>query len=237
VNYAELTMQEEDPCDNDLLGRARRAVDENDLAYAKFLYMEALAIDQQNNEARTELHRLRENVPAESNFSKIKFAYHALRILLLKVVSNYDGVISAAENLLEIAPHSNFALKSIFLAAHAAKYHKLVVLIAERVREAGCDIADLVIMAKSFLNEKIFDQAIKIAKEVEPIEPDNEEIKEILWKASVEKHANSDVQLMTAGADKRFIPPKIDAEKIFIASHRDAKDDKRLPDQKQQVGK
>ncbi|MDR1413615.1 MAG: hypothetical protein LBI56_01600 [Puniceicoccales bacterium] len=219
-------QDQEEQAENEILTRARRAIEEKDPAYAKFLYREALEINPQDNAARTELHRLREAVPEEDSvFSRARFALHALRMFFHKATANHNGMIRDAEDLLDIYRMSSFAMKSMLRAAYAAKYYKLVTFVAKRVIELGADIDDLIVIAKSFLNEKIFDQAASVAKEVAAIDPENEEAKGILWQASVEKHMNSDVQLVTAGGENRFVPPKVDANKIFIASHKETKGD------------
>jgi tetratricopeptide (TPR) repeat protein len=226
-------QNQEEHEENDILTRAKRAMDENDPAYAKFLYKAALLINPQDNAARMELHRMRETVPSDDSiFSKVKFIFHALKMLFHRITLNHNGMIREAENLLDIDKMNSFALKSMLHAAYSAEYYKLVTLISKRIIEMGAEIDDLIIIAKSFLNEKIFDQAAKVAKEATTIDPENEEAKGILWQVSVEKHMNSDVQLVTAGGDKRFVPPKVDANKIFIASHKETKDSKKGDDGK-----
>ncbi|MDR1401649.1 MAG: hypothetical protein LBI81_01665 [Puniceicoccales bacterium] len=218
-------QNQQEQAENDILTRARRAIGESNFTYAKFLYKGALEINPQDNAARYELHKLREAVSDDvSIFGKAKFAFHALKMLFHRITLNHNGMIREAENLLDIDKTSNFALRSMLHAAYSAGYYKLVTFISKQVIELGSGIDDMIIIAKSFLNEKIFDQATKIAKEAAAIDPENEEAKGILWQASVEKHINSDVQLITAGGEGRFVPPKVDATKIFIASHKEAND-------------
>ncbi|MDR1433162.1 MAG: hypothetical protein LBI61_02365 [Puniceicoccales bacterium] len=219
-------MQRQKQSDGDILQRAKRAIEENDFAYARFLYEEALSIDPQDTVARAELHRLRDIAPKEDvPFAKLRTACHALGILLNRGLSKHAKVVDAAERLLDINARSKFAFKSMLYAAYGAGYYKLAIFASQKVLELGAEIEDLIIIAKSFLGEKIFDQAAKFAKEATKVDPQNEEAKDVLWKASVERHMNSEVQLVTAGSEKRFVPPKIDANKIFIASHKDEKND------------
>jgi tetratricopeptide (TPR) repeat protein len=218
-------MQEKDHRESDVLSRAKKAIDGNDFSYARFLYSEALSVDPQNNAARSELYKMREAMPHDfSAMDKIKFAYHALKILLSKALANYDQIIGEAEKLLDIVPDSNFAMRSILQAASGARYYKLVIFAAEKIKESELNPEELILAAQAYLNEKIFDRATKIAKLAVEVDPENEEAKEVLWKSSVERHMNSDVQLVTADGDKRFVPPKVDKDKIFIASHKDDKD-------------
>ncbi|MDR1528218.1 MAG: hypothetical protein LBS22_01355 [Puniceicoccales bacterium] len=207
--------------ESDILARAQKAIDEEeDLIYAKFLYREALAINPQDISARTAMHELREKLPVSTSvFDRIGFVFFAIKLLICKVRESYDQVIDAAENLLDINPSSEFALRNILYAAYGAGYHKLVIFVSQKVMKMGAELEDLIVIARSYLNEKIFDQAAKIAKEAVELDPANEEAKDILWKSSVEKHMNSDVALVTADGNKRFVPPKVDADKIFIASH------------------
>jgi tetratricopeptide (TPR) repeat protein len=216
-----------------ILARARRAVDERELEYARFLYLEALRVNPQDNTAREELHKLMESMRSGSAIlDKIKFTYYALKILANRAMANYCKVIDAAENLLEINEMSEFGLKSMMHAAYNAGYYKLAIFVSQKVIDVGAGTDDMMVIAKAFLQERIFDKAAKIAKEIAASDPENEEAKDILWKASVEKHMNSEVQLVTAGMDRRFVPPKIDADKIFIASHKEADGDKKNGDKK-----
>jgi tetratricopeptide (TPR) repeat protein len=217
---------EEQPADG-ILTRAKLAVDERDFDYARFLYGEALTIDPQNNDARSALHNLRELVGYDDSLlNGIAIAYHSLALMVKYAMAHYDDAIREAEKLLDVSPNSPFALRSILRSAHRAGYSKLGTFIAEKVMEAECAVEDLTIIAKAFLDEKMFDQAAKVAKEIAEIDPENEVAKDILWKSSVEKHMNSDVQLVTADGANRFIPPKVDQEKIFIASHSEKNDAK-----------
>ncbi|MDR2737922.1 MAG: hypothetical protein LBB18_03220 [Puniceicoccales bacterium] len=226
-------MQGEEHPESEILIRARRAMGENDFVYARFLYTEALAIDPQNNAARARLHRLRESISGGNSVIKgIKTAFYALKIFFHKTTAKYDRVIDDVENLLNVSPTSNFGLRAMLHAAYEAGYYKLAIFAAEKIGEIGMEMEDLLVVAKSYLNEKVFDKAIKVAKDVSEVDPENEEAKDILWKSSVEKHMNSDVTLVTAGGDKRFVPPKIDSDKIFIASHKEEKDGKKKDDKK-----
>jgi tetratricopeptide (TPR) repeat protein len=217
-------MNSDEKSDGDVLARARRAVDDCDFDYARFLYREALAIDQQNNEAREELHKLNADAQvAAQAANRLKVVFLTLKILFHRALANYNEMIASAEDLFEIVPDSDFAMRSILHAAHSAGYYKLVTFVAEKIISSGCAVEELVMIARAFLNEKIFDQAAKIAKNATEIDPENDEAKDILWKASVEKHMNSNVPLITAGENQRFVPPKVDAEKIFISSHKDEK--------------
>ncbi|MDR2603447.1 MAG: hypothetical protein LBC11_02720 [Puniceicoccales bacterium] len=212
-------MQEEET-ESDILIRAQKAVDDGDFIYAKFLYREALTINPQDIVARTAMHELREKVfTSSSMLDRIGFIFSAIKLLIYKAKGSYDQVINAAEDLLDISPSSEFAFKNILYAAYGAGYHKLVIFASQKVTEMGAESEDLIVIARSYLHEKIFDQAAKVAKEAMELAPDSEEAKDILWKSSVEKHMNSDVALVTADGNKRFVPPKVDAEKIFIASH------------------
>jgi tetratricopeptide (TPR) repeat protein len=223
-----MQQEEQEQPESEILLRAKKAIDENNRVYARFLYREALSIDPQDNAARAELHKLREGIPIDdSAFSKIKFVFGMIKVVMYKILSDHDSVITASEQLLDIIPDSSFALASMLNAADKAGYHKIITFLSEKIRDGGCTLEDLVIIARAFLNEKMFDQSAKVAKEATDIDPENEDAKDILWQASIEKHANSDVTLVTAGGEKRFIPPKIDAEKIFIASHKEEKDDKK----------
>ncbi|MDR2432874.1 MAG: hypothetical protein LBD34_03940 [Puniceicoccales bacterium] len=212
-------MQKEET-ESDILVRAQKAIDDGDVIYAKFLYRESLAINPQDITARTAMHELRKKIPASiSVFDRIRFIFSAIKLLICKAKKSYDQVINVAENLLDINPSSEFALRNILYAAYGAGYHKLVIFVSQKVMEIGVELEDLVVIAQSYLNEKIFDQAAKVAKEAIELDPSSEEARDILWKSSVEKHMNSDVALVTADGNKRFVPPKVDAEKIFIASH------------------
>ncbi|MDR1457339.1 MAG: hypothetical protein LBI47_00565 [Puniceicoccales bacterium] len=212
-------MQEEET-ESDILARAQRAIDDGDFIYAKFLYREALAINLQDIAARTAMHELRGKFPASiSVLDKIRFVFSAIKLLICKAKRSYDQVINAAENLLDIDPSSEFALRNILHAAYGAGYHKLAIFVSQKVMAMGAELENLIVIAQSYLNEKIFDQAAKVAKEAMELDPASEEARDILWKSSVEKHMNSDVALVTADGNKRFVPPKVDAEKIFIASH------------------
>ncbi|MDR2778702.1 MAG: hypothetical protein LBB16_00220 [Puniceicoccales bacterium] len=225
-------MQEEET-ENNILIRAQKAIDENDFIYAKFLYHEALAINPQDTAARSAMYRLRDKFSISTSiFDGIRLIFFSLKVLIHKVRKSYDKVINAAENLLDINPTSAFAFKNILHAAYGAGYYKLVIFVSQKIIEMGAEIEDLVAIAQSYLNEKIFDQAAKIAKEVTELDPTNEDAKDILWKSSVEKHMNSDVALVTADGNKRFVPPRVDANKIFITSHashneQEEKDDRR----------
>ncbi|MDR2628924.1 MAG: hypothetical protein LBC30_02970 [Puniceicoccales bacterium] len=212
-------MQEEET-ENDILARAQKAIDDDDFIYAKFLYREALAINPQDTAARTAMHELRKKIPVSTSvFDGIKFIFLAIKLLICKAKRNYDQVINIAENLLDISPSNEFALRNILYAAYEGGYYKLVIFVSQKVMEMEIELEDLIVIAQSYLNEKLFDQASKIAKEAMELDPANEEAKDILWKSSVEKHMNSDVALVTADGNKRFVPPKVDADKIFIASH------------------
>jgi tetratricopeptide (TPR) repeat protein len=210
--------------EDDIMQRAKEASEEGNFAYAEFLYREAIGLDPQNVAAREKLYKLLESAERkESVFDKIKIGYHILRILVHRCFSNHDGVIAASGDVLATNPNSDFGLKSMIRAAYAAKYYKLVTFLGEKMMEGGCEVEDLLMIARSFFNENMPDRAVKISREIIAIDPENEEAKDMIWKASVERHMNSDVKLVTAGGGG-FVPPKIDAEKIFIASHREKKD-------------
>jgi tetratricopeptide (TPR) repeat protein len=219
-------MHGEEQTEDEILTRARKAIAENDLAYARFLYCEALAVNPQNNAARAELHKLRETAKGGNSFANaVKFAYYASKIFFHRAVAKYDKIIDDAENLLNVSPTSRFGFRAILHAAHDAGYYKLAIFVAEKIKGIDSDTGDLLAMARAYLNEKIFDKSAKIAKEISEMDPENEEAKDLLWKSSVEKHMNTEVTLVTAGGDRRFVPPKIDSDKIFIASHKDEKKD------------
>jgi tetratricopeptide (TPR) repeat protein len=212
-------IMQEEVTESDILVRAQRAINDDDFTYAKFLYREALVINPQDIAARTAMHELRRKSSVSTSlFDGIRFVFFAIKLLICKANGSYDQVINAAEKLLDINPASEFALRNILYAAYGAGYHKLAIFVSQKVMAAGAELEDLVVIAHSYLNEKIFDQAAKIAKEAMELDPANEEAKDILWKSSIEKHMNSNVSLVTADGNKRFVPPKVDADKIFIAS-------------------
>lgn len=204
-----------------VLTRAKQAHKEGDIAYARFLCKEAITINPNNTTAWELLFNLRTQSNANNVIKTIKFGYFFLKLLIHIAMKRYIFALYEAYNMLGTNPTSNIALQQIIRIANKAGYYRLIIAIYEHEENIFNEIDDLIIVARAYLSEKIFDRSAKIAKECTLIAPDNEELKDILWKASVERHMNSDVALVTSDNNTRFVPPKIDAEKIFISSHKD----------------
>lgn len=216
-----MTEELQSECEDYVLTRAKQALQEGNVAYAKFLCQEAITIDPQHVAAWKLLFKLQTQSNVNKAIKTAQFIYFSLKLLIHNALKDYRAALYDACHILNVAQNSNFAMLQIIRAASKAQYYKLVVAIYENEENLINAVDDLIIVAKSYLAEKIFDSAAKIAKEATVIAPDNEELKDILWKASVEKHMNSNVSLVTSDNNTRFVPPKIDTEKIFISSHKD----------------
>ena len=139
-------------------------------------------------------------------------------MLVHKNMSQYGCAIADIEKMLDAKPSSEFATMSMMHIAYDAGYNKLVIFVYDNTKDdIQYELDDMIIIASAYLNEKILDKAAKVAKDATLIDPDNEKAKDILWKASVWKHMNSEASLVTVDGNNRFVPPKIDAEKIFIS--------------------
>ena len=214
------TKTHSDDSTNFTVERAKKAILDGNLDYALFLYRETLAAEPENITVRSEMHKLRKSLAQESNFTtSLKSFFLTLKIAIDQAMSKNDLIIKDCEHLLDLQPNNVFALKTLLQTSSNLGYDKLTIFLADEVLETDHDVEDIIIIAKAFLNEKILDKASKIAKEGLDVDPDNEELKDIVWKASVEKHTNTSTPLVTA-EDNRFIPPKIDTNKIFISSHK-----------------
>ena len=212
--------------DSQIVLRAKQAVADGDIKYAKFLYNEALAIDPQDVVARKELHNMRkaEKRP-NAVLSNLSFFINLCKMLVHKNMSQYGCAIADIEKMLDAKPSSEFATMSMMHIAYDAGYNKLVIFVYDNTKDdIQYELDDMIIIASAYLNEKILDKAAKVAKDATLIDPDNEKAKDILWKASVWKHMNSEASLVTVDGNNRFVPPKIDAEKIFISSHKAEKE-------------
>lgn len=216
-----MTEDIQSECEDHVVIRAKQALQEGNIPYAKFLCKEAITIDPQHVQAWKLLFKLK--TPSDTNkaIRTAKIVCILLKLLMHNALKNYQASLYDAYNIFNISPDNNFATLQMIRIAGKAQYYKLVIAIYENDENLINEIDDLIIIAKSYLAEKIFDRAAKIAKDASVIAPDNEELKDILWKASVERHMNSDVSLVTSDNNTRFVPPKIDTEKIFISSHKD----------------
>lgn len=88
--------------DSQIVLRAKQAVADGDIKYAKFLYNEALAIDPQDVVARKELHNMRkaEKRP-NAVLSNLSFFINLCKMLVHKNMSQYGCAIADIEKMLD----------------------------------------------------------------------------------------------------------------------------------------
>ena len=84
-------------------------------------------------------------------------------------------------------------------------------------------MSTLVEVVYAYIRSQDYPKAMLLGKELSQMYPDDESVKDALLKASVERHNHSDVTLMTAGGENRFVPPKIETDKIVLQSHKENK--------------
>lgn len=218
---------------NPLLERANVVLADGDSKYAMFLYREALKKEPENTEIRAALHKLRRSIRenTRSIFSLIKQWYLQMKILYQKR-HNVPActMIDTIESWLDYDPNNFVGYRMIAQTALEAKMYILADFSINEIPEENRIREDLLILARAAMEQKKFDQSLKIANSILESDPDDPEAKDIVWKSSVDKHMSPKVELVMADGIKRMAPPHVDAAQIVMTNPKT--DDKNKKEEK-----
>ncbi len=213
----------DDDINNDpLLERARIVLADGNDKYAMFLYREALKKCPDNLAIRAELHKLRKSVHpinTRSIFSLLKQLYIQIQILYQKRHKSPSWkILDSIESFIDCNPHHFDGYRMLAAAATNAKIYTLAEFSINEIPEEERTRDDLLTIAVSLLEQKKFDQSLKIANALLEKFPEDIEIQDIIWKSSVDKQMYQKVDLVMADGIKRMAPPKVNASEIVMSN-------------------
>ncbi|MDR2436288.1 MAG: hypothetical protein LBD33_03205 [Puniceicoccales bacterium] len=214
-----------------LLERAKTVSSDGDFQYAEFLYREILKKYPEDVDIRRELHKLRKLVHfrARTVAALIKQAFVFLKIKYLrKKNAPVWRIFDEIERFFDGSPSSAIGYRNLSEVAFEAKMYGTVEFAIQAIPEERRSRLDSIRLANTFFEEKKFDDAVRIANSLLENDPDDEEAKDIVWRASVDKSINKNVNLVMAEGCGAFIPPKVDASQIVVSTpKRDGEDGRR----------
>ena len=218
------TQEEASINEHSLLMHARQAIRSHQYGYAMFLFREALKKKPDDLESRKEMHELRHLFKQKIGWWE-RWTLFSLRcqVLLQNSRGKYDAVIILCEKILDINNASAFAVRLLLQAALIQRYDALAIYIYESNLDVVFEMSTLVEVVYAYIRSQDYPKAMLLGKELSQMYPDDESVKDALLKASVERHNHSDITLMTAGGENRFVPPKIETDKIVLQTHKENK--------------
>jgi tetratricopeptide (TPR) repeat protein len=226
-------MEEEIDIDP-LLERAKTVVSDGDFQYAEFLYREILKKYPGNVDIRCELHRLRKLVhfKARTLAALTKQMFVSLRIWYLrkKHVPTWR-ILEEIERFFDGDPSSIVGYRHMSEVAFGAELYGVAEFAIQAIPQERRSRSDLLRLADTFFEEKKFDDAVRVANSMLESDPDDEEAKDMMWRASVDKSINKNVNLVMVDGCNSFVPPKVDASQIVMSNQkREDEDEKRDAD-------
>jgi tetratricopeptide (TPR) repeat protein len=211
----------EEANDDPLLERVKTVCSDGDFRYAMFLYREILKKHPGNLEIRTDLHKLRRSV----RYKLRTLGALIKRMLILLKVSYLRKKHAAAwrildeiEGLMDGDPASIIGYRCLSEAAFEAKFHDVVEFAIRAIPQEKRLRSDWLRLANGLCTMKKFDDAVQVANFLLEGDPSDEEAKDILWRASVDKSINKNVNLMMVDGCGAFVPPKVDASEIVVSN-------------------
>lgn len=211
-----------------LLERAKTVLADGDLGYAVFLYREILKKYPEDVKIRQELHKLRKSVQSQSKniFFFLKKVFTLIQLFVLqKRKFSASQIIDKIEELIDYDPTNLSGYRKIASIAKGAKMYNLLEFTINEIPIEERTYEDNILLARAFLEQKKFNQSLKVANLILENDPDNEEAKDIVWQSSVDKSMNKNLDLVMAGGLKKFSPPKVDASQIVLSNPQKRDDD------------
>ncbi|MDE6432195.1 MAG: hypothetical protein K2L13_02250, partial [Opitutales bacterium] len=129
-----------------------------------------------------------------------------------------SNIIDSIEDLLDYNPNNFDGYRMIATTAEKAKMYILAEFSINEIPEDARTQEDLLTLARSLLEQKKFDKSLKIANSILEKSPENADAKDIVWKSSVDKQINQNVDLVVADGIKQVAPPKVDASQIVMSN-------------------
>lgn len=115
-------------------------------------------------------------------------------------------------------PNNFDGCRMLAKAAMDEKLHKLAEFSINEIPEDMRTHDDLLVLAQALMEQKKFDQSLKIANSILENYPEDPDAKDIIWKSSVDKQMNQKVNLMMADGIKTVAPPRVDASQIVLSN-------------------
>jgi len=204
-----------------LLERVKTVSSDGDFQYAEFLYREILKKFPGNLDVRSELHRLRKlihfNPWTVTALAKQMFTFLKIKYLRKRGAPAWR-ILDEIENFFDGSPSSVTAYRNLSKVAFAAKLYNIAEFAVHAIPEEGRLRSDWLPLANALFEEKKFDEAVNVANSLLEIDPNDEEAKDIVWRASVDKSINKNVSLRMVDGCGSFVPPKVDASQIVMSN-------------------
>jgi tetratricopeptide (TPR) repeat protein len=209
---------EQDP----LLERVKTVSFDGDFKYAIFLYHEILKKYPNRFDVRRELHLLRRRTCFQSK-TIVWFLRQAFFMVKVKYLHEKRApiwqILDCIEKFLDGDPTSIFGYRDLAKSAFDAKFYDLTEFAIQSIPEDNRDRSDYLVLANALCDEKKFDEAVKVANLLLEEDPDDEEAKDVVWRASVDKSMNKNVSLMMVDGCGSFVPPpRVDASHIVLSN-------------------
>ncbi|MDR2721160.1 MAG: hypothetical protein LBB15_02630 [Puniceicoccales bacterium] len=211
-----------------LLERAKTVSSDGDFQYAEFLYREILKKYPESVDIRCELHRLRKLVhfKARTIAALIKQMFVLLKIgYLRKKNAPAWRILDEIERFFDGSPSSITGYRNLSEVAFGAKLYNVAEFSIRAIPQERRSRLDLIRLANTLFEEKKFDDAVGVANSLLEDDPDDEEAKDIVWRASVDKSINKNVNLVMAEGCGTFVPPKVDASQIVVSNPKKENED------------
>jgi tetratricopeptide (TPR) repeat protein len=222
----------EEISDDPLLERVKTVCSDGDFRYAMFLYREILKKHPENLEIRRELHKLRKSVRFKSKaltlLLKQIFILLKIRYLCKRHTAAWK-ILDEIEGFLDGDPSSVVGYRYLSEVAFVAKFYNVVEFAIRAIPQEKRLRSDQLKLANALFAVKNFDDAVKVANSILENYPDDEEAKDIVWRASVDKSINKNVNLMMIDGCGSFVPPKVGASEIVMSSPK-KEDEKEVKD-------
>ncbi|MDR3274174.1 MAG: hypothetical protein LBS87_02460 [Puniceicoccales bacterium] len=204
-----------------LLERVKTVSSDGDFQYAEFLYREILKKFPGNLDVRSELHRLRKlihfNPWTVTALIKQMFIFLKMKYLRRKGAPAWR-ILEEIERFLDGSPFSAAGYRNLSEVAFAAKLYNVAEFALLAIPQERRFRADWLLLASSLFEEKKFDDAVNVANFLLEVDSDDEEAKDIVWRASVDKSINKNVSLMMVDGCGSFVPPKVDVSQIVVSN-------------------
>ncbi|MDR0679763.1 MAG: hypothetical protein LBF42_01860, partial [Puniceicoccales bacterium] len=193
-----------------LLERVKTVSSDGDFKYASFLYREILKKYPENLDVRSELHRLRRqthfNVRTISALLKQMFVLLKIKYLRQRHAPGWK-VLDEIEGFLDGSPSSVIGYRNLSKVAFSERLYKVAEFAICAIPQERRLRSDWLRLANSLFEEKKFDEAVSVANSMLENDPDDEEAKDIVWRSSVDKSINKNVNLVMADGCGSFVPP------------------------------
>jgi hypothetical protein len=124
------------------------------------------------------------------------------------------------ESFLDGSPASSVGYRYLSDVAFEAKFYDVAEFAVRAIPQDRRSRPDWLRLANALCEMKKFDDAVQVANSLLESAQDDEEAKDILLRASVDKSINKNVDLMMVDGCGSFVPPKVNASEIVISSQK-----------------